>query len=734
MASILEQIEYEESTVKNWKSEWKETGKDAAHASLTKHRLLETAERLEDVSKDLRGTKGRYNKMLADSVVDGDWITIAYIGISQVFKVVEDTGNSLQTVIYAIGGGVEDHYKMTLFEKTHKKTYDTIKEKLKKRGSKDVDHGRRTLNFYMRQTETTWERWDIAVKSQIGARILRVVLEVYEDIFSVETYQEGTKRKTRVRVTPEFKDWETAFIEYRSSWCVPPLPLKIPGTDWGTDLEGGFYTERMKVKKVKCRNKTHESKIKNMPEVDEALNRQQKVAWVINKKMLSRVQEVLNSGAYKDIPDLSAQEHTEIAEYLKCRKEERTEEQAQELRNWKYAERDAYESEVKVAARMMKVSRTVKTALMLEKWEEFYFVYNCDLVGRMYCNSVGINTQGGDLEKSLLDFKKKYKVSKDGRKWLRITTAKYFGIKGSEKELLKWFADNEELIQAVRDDWSVNWWTKADKPWLFLRMCTEAYEEYSSMPIPLDGVCNGLQHYAALMRCKTTAENLGMTTKYPSDVYTLVKDHLEILYGKQEWLTRSFTKTPVMLIAYGISKNSMKRLLWPKLQKYMTWEEGNKVGENLWEALQGVIKAAIAGMEILKKEYTDGFMEWITPTGFVCYQPYEKTETIVIKLTLSETVRINMKKETGECNKRKQKSAYPANKIHSMDASHAVRIVNNTNTDIRCTHDEFAVNCNKVSILQETIANEFIKLYKEVKLADGDLLLSSIQNSKYFFC
>lgn len=254
------------------------------------------------------------------------------------------------------------------------------------------------------------------------------------------------------------------------------------------------------------------------------------------------------------------------------------------------------------------------------------------------------------------------------------------------------------------------------------------------MPIPLDGVCNGIQHYAALLRCTSTARNLGMITREPSDVYTMVQAELEKKYGKQEWLTRDFTKKPVMLITYGVTKQATKRSIWLLLQNYVDYDKSDEIGNDLWDAMVRVVGAAIEGMEILKLDYMGGYMSWESPTGFVCYQPYEKEESIVISLSLSKTVRMRMKKETGVCNTRKQKSAYPANKVHSMDAAHAVRIVNSTKTDIRCTHDEFAVNCNKVGILQETIAEEFIKLYKDIKIQDGDLDLESIKGKKYFFC
>ena len=735
MTTVLEQIEYEESAVKNWKNSAQAKGvmEKSVESSIIKQRLVEVTEKVRELAENHAGTAGRYNKILFDSIVDKDWTTVAYIGITQTIRTAGHDKNSLQMVIQGIGTQLEDHYRLTLFETEHRDEVVQLKKALKQRRSKDADHAKRLLNHHMKKQKMNWENWDMETKAHLGARVLRVILEVYDDVFEVEEVQEGEKTKNRIKVTDEFTNWKRAFIDFRSEWITPPRPLKVQALNWTDDGDGGFHTERLKVSKVKCRGKVHESKIKSMPEVDAALNKQQSVKWVINRRMLKRVQEVLNSEVFKGIKNLQESKHVKLEEYLRRGNDELTEEMRKEKTYWKKSERDAYEGNIKVTARMLRISRTVKLAVELEEWEELYFVYNCDLVGRMYCNSEGLNTQGSDLEKSLLDFKKQYKVSKEGRRWLQITAGKYFGIKGSEEQLLEWYKENENRIKAIRDDWNVEWWTKAKKPWLFLRICTEVFEEYSGMPVPVDGVCNGLQHYTAMMRCKKTAENLGMTTREPSDVYTLVKEALERLYGKQDWLTRDFTKPLVMLIAYGITKGSMLRLIWGTLRGCMSYEESSKVGHDLWGVLNSIIKAAIEGMEILKQEYKEGFMEWESPTGFVCYQPYEKLDTIVIKLTLSNSVRINMKKGTGVPSTRKQRSAYPANKIHSIDAAHAVRIVNNTKTEIRCTHDEFAVHCNRVLDLQETIREEFIKLYENIKLKDGDLDLKQIQGKKYFF-
>ena len=75
------------------------------------------------------------------------------------------------------------------------------------------------------------------------------------------------------------------------------------------------------------------------------------------------------------------------------------------------------------------------------------------------------------------------------------------------------------------------WWRRGEKPWQVLATCTELAAALrsedpcaflSSLPVHLDGTCNGLQHYAALGGDVTGARAVNLETMgdVPQDVYS----------------------------------------------------------------------------------------------------------------------------------------------------------------------------------------------------------------------
>ena len=112
-----------------------------------------------------------------------------------------------------------------------------------------------------------------------------------------------------------------------------------------------------------------------------------------------------------------------------------------------------------------------------------------------------------------------------------------FGVFGEDKcsmdARLDWVEENEARILQVGDDpLSDLWWQHADKPFQFLAFCLEytAFQRegwgyVSHLPIALDGSCNGLQHFSAMVRDKEGGEAVNLVpADEPADVYQLVAD------------------------------------------------------------------------------------------------------------------------------------------------------------------------------------------------------------------
>ena len=156
----------------------------------------------------------------------------------------------------------------------------------------------------------------------------------------------------------------------------------------------------------------------------------------------------------------------------------------------------------------------------------FYFPYNVDFRGRTYPVSPYLSHICDDLCRGLLLFGEARPLGKRGFRWLKIHLANLYGM--------------DKLPLARREDWAdeaiasgiiaevathplgekaSKWWGQAESALQAIAVATELHaahthrpegaspwsaadpESYpSSMPVHQDGSCNGLQHYAALLR------------------------------------------------------------------------------------------------------------------------------------------------------------------------------------------------------------------------------------------
>ena len=742
---IGKQVKFEEETYKFSKRGF--CGKN--HESTTnkvivKDRLLDVAEDLADTSVNLEGTIGRYNKIFADTVVDNDFITVAYIGLSVVFESVSMGTASLTQVIMKIGQQIEDNYRFMLFETENKKVIELVKEDLNKRRSKQYHHRRRVLADKMSKY-CDWEPWDNRIVAHMGTIVLDAIMNNYSDLLEIKDVKRGVVSMNMLIPTPKFCDWKNEYVSSMARYHIESYPMMIEPLNWEHEFRGGWYSERLKIGIVKTHSKEHKEKI-NVPEiVKKALNYQQSTAYTINKKMLEIVKDLINTNSISEMSKFYVGVLEDYPSHFNQDTKKMLPEEQEEFVKWKRRRAGVYTTRVKVNSRILWMSRTIRKATDLKDWDKLHFVFTCDFVGRMYPNSVFLSPQGSDLEKSLLDFKNEVNVSERGKVWIKVHTAKCYGIKGSEKELVKWYNTNISMIESIKNDWNDLRWTLAKKPFCFLRACQEDFKT-SNLPIGVDGVCNGLQHYAGLFRDEVTAKNLGMTGDARADVYTLILDKCMTELKKVKsivsylWqgknLNRDFFKPLVMLLSYGITKQSLSRKIFVQslTEVLISYDNCAFLSDVIWKLFEQELKCVIKGMGILKEKVGKDFMTWESPSGFVIFQPYYKKVVMYVNLKVQRKIKISLKTETKECNSRKQRQAFPANYIHGNDAAHAVNIIVSMGTDIRAVHDEFAVHCNKVDKLQIVIKDTFVRMYENVESEHlGTLKLSDINHKNFFY-
>ncbi len=189
----------------------------------------------------------------------------------------------------------------------------------------------------------------------------------------------------------------------------------------------------------------------------------------------------------------------------------------------------------------------------------------------------------------------------------------------------------------------------------------------------------------------------------------------------KEWLdygvTRKVTKRSVMTLCYGskkygFSEQILEDTIYPEIGKNplafsRPKQSARYLAELIWEAVSKVVVKAVEAMSWLQDTSallaTDKNIKgdpiptvWTTPAGFPVIQEYNKLSCKMLKMTLGDSIKINVvdhgeKKElTNEdlapqlsCREpiphtldtRKQRQGIAPNFVHSMDASHLMLTV-----------------------------------------------------------
>jgi len=300
-----------------------------------------------------------------------------------------------------------------------------------------------------------------------------------------------------------------------------------------------------------------------------------------------------------------------------------------------------------------------------------------------------------------------------------------------------------------------------------------AMEFGSRIPVAMDGSCSGIQHYSAILRDPIggSAVNLVPDT-LPHDIYGNVAKVAEVLFTDmaandpdsltretcQTWLnvkggiSRSLTKPPVMTKVYGstqirctdttrdyllelqtkANKSAKAQGLEPERVHGFAYKVGDKgislydasvIGSKvIWQSINDVVVAAREGMKYIQDVASrvakeDSHLEWVTPTGFIVEQREYDSTSRRVKTQLMGTTFVSLRQELPTFNVRKMRSASAPNFIHSMDASHLIKAVNEMNhqgiNSIAVIHDSFACHANAVPAMRDALRSTFVGMYQE---------------------
>lgn len=717
---------------------------------------------------------------------------VAYITLQAMFDSIV-TKSTVTSLGKTIGKRLDDELRFRYFETQNAGLFDSMQQMFKDRGTSSYRHKHRVLVHKMGEEGIERDGWTAEEHLQIGCRLMDLACN-HTGMFTKALAVQGRKTVYFIDLTQETKKWISEHNEFLADMFPHSMPCVIPPRDWTSITEGGYYSGRLAARftAVKgSRNRmSKEVKANDFSNVLNAINIVQRTAWEINTQVLEIAQMAWKHNMRIGMPP------TEPLEIPPCPipqgavPADLPEWQQEEFHSWKRVAAYMHTEERKRISKVIRVSQALNTAEKFRQYPKIYFVYQCDFRGRMYAKSSGLSPQDTDVSKGLIRFAEGKPLGERGGYWLCVHIANKFGFdKAPYDERVKWVEEHRAILLAIADDPIANaqHWENADCPYQFLAAVFE-YAQWqvqgpsfiSKLPISLDGSCNGLQNFSAMLRDHVGGSATNLTPQpRPADIYTRVAERLvERLRSTSDpmavwWLqfgiSRELVKRPVMTLPYGASITSFRDhiMLMATTSKVQPWPQDQRwaavcwLAAQLWSAIGEVVIAAMGAMAWLQKATriackANQPIRWRTPLGFLVEQADWKMDVHRVQTKLCGTIVLVHSKDSDQIDVNRMCNGVSPNFVHSMDACHMMHTVLNAHSkgvkSFALIHDDYGTHACDTETLHYCIRESFRWLYSHDVLQSfkesvesqtgfilppippkGQLVLEDVQNAAYFF-
>lgn len=645
-----------------------------------------------------------------------------------------------------------------------------------------AEHRRKTLMRMLAEHGDDWDRWSDRDRLLVGLKLIELVCQS-SGLFEVHTNPRKRRQETTIEPTQRFRDW-LATLDMQFELMAPEyLPCVVPPKDWTGLTGGGYHTDVFvnPLPLVKTRHKAHRDALKkaDLSFVMEQVNVVQRTAWSINSRVLEVAKSLIQMGVpVAGLPPMSDQPIPTKPADIETNEEARL--------AWRKAAAPVYRFNRTIVSKRLLALKTVGVAEQFVQYPAVYFPHQLDFRGRVYAVPQVLSPQGGDLAKGLLQFAEGDPIETDEQaEWFLIHGANSFGVdKVSFTERVQWAHDNAaHIVQAAQAPLDYLWWADADSPFVFLAWCFEYLAWMQSMidgeefrtrvPIAMDGSCNGLQHYSAMLRDPVAGAAVNLTpSEKPQDIYKEVADvvlgnlkriakvdRVELLRaGKNEeavvadkearlayaWrhfgIDRKLTKRPVMVLPYGGTQRSCFQYVQEAVEARILAGQDNPFGDELpeavqwlaarvWEAIGEVVLSARLAMgwlqDVARVVTKEGLpIKWTAPSGFVVVQAYPELTSKQIETTLLGSrfaPRLN-EENPDVLDRRRQVNGIAPNFVHSLDAAALILTVAKAYsrgiTKFAMIHDSYGTTAHHAPALAQAIRQTFVEMYEPADTLD----------------
>lgn len=755
-----------------------------------------------------KGTTGKRHSVIATLEEFDSLEVVAFLTLKTVFDCLIKRKDLTATAVY-VGKALEDELRFKKFESENPAFWGTLIKDLTKR-EPNMERRRGILIHKMNtdtQATTRWEPWTVEKRVNVGLKCINLV-ELGTGLVKIVKVRERKKTVGKIEIHPDTMVWIQDFLERGGIVSPSYLPMVSEPKAWDIPCAGGYDSMEMNplrlVKVFGPRGTRYLSELAQAPaqmrQVYRAVNAVQSTPWKINRSILAIMHQAQDSKlaigkapmclAWKDAGEMNA--------YMPLPpKPADISSNEEALTLWKRAAAKVHSARAKSVSKSLQHTQLLWLADKFEKEEAIYFPMQLDFRGRMYAVPSNLNPQSSDPAKGLLTFARGCKLGAGGWKWLHIHIANMHGedkISFDDRE--QWTVENYHwIVDCVKEPFAHREWMDADKPWQFLAGAMELvaavesgdYENYvSNLPVTVDGTCNGLQHFSAMLLDQDGAASVNLQpSEVPSDIYQIVADKVKAKFATMDdplakaWLEWGFdrkaTKRAVMIVPYSGTQHAVKDYTVEYLSDRIDlpfederYQAAQFFAEHVWEAIGETVVSARLAMGWFRKLARANTkagrpMNWVTPIGMPIRQDYRNTEQYRVKTRLGHNINYRpvLLRETERLDNRKCSQGISPNIIHSLDAACLMLTVcRSLDEDIQAfamVHDSYGVLAGKMDTLYMGLRQAFVDVYqndvlesllvyttqglsekaikklREAMPRKGSFQLESVKQSKYFF-
>lgn len=589
-------------------------------------------------------------------------------------------------------------------------------------------------------------------------------------------------------VEDKFQSWSPTTSRHQ--------PMVVTPRDWVGVNDGAYCALRADLMRTNgCDTQKEALRDADLDTLFDGLNVLGRVPWVINKSILAAAQRCWDENiSLGDIPSqtdfvvppqpLQPQRPQDLG--YDDKESEGYKLAAAEYRAYREAmtrHRKAHQKNMDLRSLRCSAILKLNQAEKFKDFTEIYFPYNVDFRGRAYPVPPHLSNVGSDLCRGMLTFASSKPLGPRGLYWLKVHLANLAGADKMSFDDRARFTDRnmDNIRDSVADPFGPNrWWMEQDEPFQCLATCHEIVNAidsgdpetyWCSLPVHMDGSCNGLQHYAALGRDTLggKAVNLCPGSDKPEDVYIgvmhevvnrvaeeaakdldfdhgdstnvedLTKEEKQALKHNRAaklvngLIDRGVVKRTVMTSVYGVTYIGARKQIQEKIEEKLE-DKGIDIDEIDHEIHSACSFLASVTMEVMGELFTGARqtmnwltscarliasqgqpVAWISPLGVPIVQPYRQHKAYSV-VTLLQTIVLADNSDDLPIHKQRQVSAFPPNYVHSLDSSHMLLTsieMERRGLTFSAVHDSFWTHPCDVDEMNEVLRESFVELYDQ---------------------